>query len=93
MSAVHWNTALEQYVMLLNRAKDENYTQEGIYVSFAPRLDDPSLWTPPQKILNGGKWYPQVIGLTEGVGTDKIAAASPRFFMGGKSDWLINFSK
>ncbi len=24
---------LEQYVMLLNRAKDENYTQEGIYVS------------------------------------------------------------
>ena len=35
--AVHWNTALEQYVMLLNRAKDENYAQEGIYVSFAPR--------------------------------------------------------
>ena len=42
---MHWNTALEQYVMLLNRAKDENYTQEGIYVSYAPRLDDPSLWT------------------------------------------------
>ena len=91
--AVHWNTALEQYVMLLNRAKDENYTQEGIYVSFAPRLDDPSLWSAPQKILNGGKWYPQVIGTTPGVGTDKIAGASARFFMSGKSEWTINFSK
>ena len=60
--SVHWNTAIEQYVMLLNRAKDENYAQEGIYVSYAPRLDDPSLWTAPQKLLNGGRWYPQVVG-------------------------------
>lgn len=91
--SVHWNSAIEQYVMLLNRAKDEDYTQEGVYVSFAPRLDDPSLWTPPQKILNGGRWYPQVIGVTAGVGTDKVAAGAPRFFMSGKSEWLINFSK
>ena len=91
--SVHWNTAIEQYVMLLNRAKDENYTQEGIYVSFAPRLDDPSLWTPPQKILNGGRWYPQVIGSTAGIGTDKVAAASPRFFMFGKSEHIITFGK
>jgi hypothetical protein len=91
--AVHWNTAIEQYVMLLNRAKNENYDQEGIYVSFAPRLDDPGLWTAPQKILNGGRWYPQVVGLTEGIGTDKIAGASPRFFMSGKSEWVITFSK
>jgi hypothetical protein len=91
--AVHWNIALEQYVMLLNRAKDESYTQEGIYVSFAPRLDDPTLWTAPQKILNGGRWYPQVVGLTTGTGTDKLAGASPRFFMSGKSEWVINFTK
>lgn len=91
--AVHWNTALEQYVMLLNRAKDENYTQEGIYVSFSPRLDDPSLWSAPQKILNGGRWYPQVMGSTIGLGTDKLASASARFFLGGKSEWMINFSK
>jgi hypothetical protein len=89
--AVHWNSAIEQYVMLLNRAKDENYAQEGIYVSFAPRLDDPSLWTPPQKILNGGRWYPQVIG--SGSGTDKLAGATSRFFMSGKSEWMINFSR
>ena len=91
--SVHWNTAIEQYVMLLNRAKDENYSQEGIYVSYAPRLDDPSLWTTPQKLLNGGRWYPQVVGMTAGIGTDKLAAGSPRFFMSGKSEWVINFSK
>lgn len=91
--AVHWNTALEQYVMLLNRARDESYTQEGIYISFAPRLNDPSLWSAPQKLLNGGKWYPQVVGSAPGTGTDKLAGASARFFMSGRSDWLINFSK
>jgi hypothetical protein len=90
--AVHWNTALEQYVMLLNRAKNENYDQEGIYVSFAPRLDDPALWSMPVKILNGGRWYPQIAGTTPGVGTDKIAGASARFFMSGKSEWMISFS-
>ncbi len=91
--SVHWNTALEQYVMLLNRAKDENYASEGIYVSYAPRLDDPSLWSAPQKILNGGRWYPQVVGSSIGTGTDKLAAGSARFFMSGKSEWMINFSR
>ena len=91
--SVHWNTELQQYVMLLNRAKDESYSQEGIYVSYAPRLDDPSLWTPPVKILNGGKWYPQVVGLGNGAGTDKQAGGSARFFMSGRSDWIINFSQ
>ena len=89
--SVHWNTTLEQYVMLLNRAADENYTQEGIYVSFAPRLDDPRLWSPPQKILEGGKWYPQVMGLSAGSGTDKLADGVARFFMSGRSDFTIRF--
>ena len=90
--SVHWNTALQQYVMLLNRSKDESYSQEGIYVSFSPRLDEPSLWTAPAKILNGGKWYPQVVG-TAPNGTDKTAGSSARFFMSGRSDWVINFSQ
>lgn len=91
--SVHWNTALEQYVMLLNRARDENYASEGIYVSYAPRLDDPSLWSAPQKILNGGRWYPQVVGSAIGTGTDKLAAGSSRFFMSGRSEWVINFTR
>ena len=91
--SVHWNEAIEQYVMLLNRAKDESYSQAGIYVSFAPRLDDPRLWTAPQKLMDGGAWYPQVFGLALGSGTDKVAGATARLFLSGRSDWTINFSR
>jgi hypothetical protein len=91
--SVHWNQSIQQYVMLLNRAKDENYAQDGIYISFAPRLDDPRLWSPPQRLLTGGKWYPQVIGLTEGRGTDKSAGTVARLFVSGRSEWFINFSR
>ena len=91
--SVHWNTALELYVMLLNRSKDEQYSQEGIYVSYAATLDDPAGWTPPVRILHGGRWYPQVVGSSLGTGTDKVAGASARFFMSGRSDWMINFQR
>ena len=91
--SVHWNTYLQQYVMLLNHAKDAAWSQEGIYVSFAPRIDDPSLWTKPVKILDGGAWYPQVMGLEDGSGTDKDAGRWARFFMGGVSEHLIQFQK
>ena len=91
--SVHWNTYLEQYVMLLNRAKDENFGEEGMYVSYAPRLNDPRLWSFPEKILDGGKWYPQVIGLEAGQGSDKVAGATARFFMSGRSDYTITFTR
>ena len=48
-ASVHWNTYLEQYVMLLNRSKDENFGTEGIYVSYSASLSDPEQWTPPHK--------------------------------------------
>jgi hypothetical protein len=89
--SVHWNTYLREYVMLLNRAKDERFNQEGIYISFAPSLEDPDLWSEPARILNGGKWYPQVIGLEEGSGTDKVAGEVARFFMSGVSQYRIRF--
>ncbi len=90
--AVHWNTALRQYVKLLNRTADNNFRQEGIYVSFADRLDDPARWSPPRRILKGGAWYPQVVGTDIRTGTDKEAGATARFFMGGESRYLIDFS-
>lgn len=89
--SVHWNTYLGQYVMLLNRARNGHYEQEGIYVSFAPTLDDPQAWTAPTKILNGGTWYPQVVGLESGVGTDRIAGEQARLFMLGTSRHIIRF--
>jgi hypothetical protein len=88
--SVHWNTHLGLYVMLLNRAQDETFRQEGIYVSYAPRLDDPPLWSQPAKVIDGGRWYPQVIGLEQN-GTDKEAGELARFFMSGSSNHFIRF--
>ena len=89
--SIHWNTSIEQYVMLLNRAKDIHWAQEGIYISYASRLDDPAAWSVPKRLLSGGNWYPQVLGMEAGIGTDKIAGDSARFFMSGQSDYLIRF--
>jgi hypothetical protein len=91
--SVHWNTYLRQYVMLLNRAKDANWTQEGIYMSYAPRLDDPRRWSTPTKIIDGGRWYPQIVGTEVGSGTDKLAGRQPRFFMGGESSYSLQFHR
>jgi hypothetical protein len=91
--SVHWNTYLRQYVMLLNRAKDDDWQQEGIYISFAPSLQNPAAWSPPQRVLAGGSWYPQVIGLEFGSGTDKTAAKRARLFVSGASDHFIEFQR
>jgi len=91
--SVHWNTHLNRYVMLLNRSKGKGWVQEGIYVSYATDLADPLAWTKPEKILEGGSWYPVVVGLGRGSkGTDKRAGRVARFFMGTESDAEIVFS-
>ena len=91
--SVHWNTAIEQYVMLLNRAKDENYTQEGIYVSYAPRLDDPSLWTRAAEDIERRPLVPAGGRFVHWHRDRQARGRSPRFFMSGKSEWVINFTK
>ncbi|MEZ5288917.1 MAG: hypothetical protein R2712_29765 [Vicinamibacterales bacterium] len=91
-ASVHWNDFLQRYVMLLNRTKDEQFGPEGIYVSFATALDDPTVRSAPERILEGGTWYPQVFGLAPGEGTDKQAGSRARFFMGGTSAYTIEFS-
>ena len=91
--SVHWNTHLEMYVILMARASDPAWTNQGIYIAYAPRLDDPYTWTQPQLLVEGGAWYPQVMGLERGAGTDSYAGALARFFMGGRSDHLIRFQR
>ena len=91
--SIHWNTYLERYVMLLSRAKNERLNNEGIYVSYADTLDDPRGWSVPQKILDGGEWYPQVAGLEGRSGTDKQAGQRARFFMTGRSQHYIEFQR
>lgn len=92
-ASVHWNTYLEQYVMLLNRAKDEHFGTEGIYVSYSASLSDPGAWTPPQKLMNGGAWYPQAVGIEPGSGTDRLAGRRARFFLTGQSERMIEFER
>jgi hypothetical protein len=91
--AVHWNTYLEQYVMLLNNANDAEFHQEGIYVSYAATLDDPTAWSEPERLLSGGNWYPQVVGIEPGTGTDRVAGEYARFFMAGRSRYVIRFAR
>jgi hypothetical protein len=91
--SVHWNSYLQQYVMLLNRARDEAFKQEGIYIAFAPSLANPSEWSAPAKILEGGAWYPQILGTETAYGTDKAAGKQPRLFVSGVSDYSIEFER
>lgn len=96
--AIHWNTAIERYVVLLNRACcDKGWPQEGIYIMYGTDLSDPATWTYPQKILDDADigfapgFYPQVFGTGEGE-TDSLAGQSPRLFVKGVSKWEIHFT-
>ncbi|MCA0248471.1 MAG: hypothetical protein LCH93_17795 [Proteobacteria bacterium] len=91
--AVHYNHALKAYVMLLNRTAggDGDLLQEGIYASMNDAIDDPGKWTTPLRIVQGGAWYPQAVGLGEGCGDTEVATAA-RFFMAGFSGWEIEFA-
>jgi hypothetical protein len=95
--SVHWNSHLKQYVMLLNRARDFAWTQEGVYVAFSTRLADPRKWSAPEKILDGlraDEWYPQVVGLDAAAAeTDKLAGKKARLFVRGASRWEIEFRR
>jgi hypothetical protein len=91
--AVHYNHALEAYVMLLNRTAGGmgDLVQEGIYASLNRDLGDMKGWSEPLQIVRGGAWYPQVIGLEEGCG-DTESGAVGRFFMAGFSAWEIELT-
>jgi hypothetical protein len=91
--SVHWNTYLERYVMFLNRAENESFDNEGLYVSYAGTLRDPRAWSTPRKVMDGGGWYPQVVGLEPNIGTDKVAGQRARFLVTGRSDWMIEFER
>lgn len=92
--AVHYNRTLDAYVMLLNRTAggEHDLVQEGIYASVNHDLADPQGWTTPLRIVRGGGWYPQVVGLEDGCG-DTVSGAVGRFFMAGFSAWEVEFSR
>ncbi|MCC7369521.1 MAG: hypothetical protein IT306_13920 [Chloroflexi bacterium] len=83
---VHWNTYLQRYAVVLNRAGDAEWSQAGAYVAFADRLDDPLSWTVPQRFRQGGDWYAQLIGTDAARReTDKLIGRRARYFERGLS--------
>ncbi|HUQ95357.1 MAG TPA: hypothetical protein VM120_27005 [Bryobacteraceae bacterium] len=97
--SIHWNTHMEQFVILLNHACcAPGWPQEGIYVTWNADLSQPSGWRAPERLLaklqigHSPGYYPQVLGLEEGQ-TDSIAGAVARLYVHGRSAWEIVFSK
>lgn len=91
--SIHYNRELGEYVMLLNHACcDVDWPAEGIYISFNSDLSNPGAWKAPERLIQGGGWYPMAVGLETG-DTDKEAGARARFFMGSDSYWELIFRK
>lgn len=92
--AVHYNRDLDAYVMLLNHtaAGEGDLVQEGIYAAFNSDLADPCGWSAPLRIVAGGGWYPQAVGLQPGC-SDTLVAGPARFVMGGYSAWTVDFAR
>ncbi|MEN4013885.1 MAG: hypothetical protein ROW48_17745 [Bellilinea sp.] len=92
--SVHWNTHIQQYVILMNRAIDPRWKQDGIYISLTHDIADPSSWTPPLRILEEKGWYPQVVGSdTARQETEREAGALARLFIHGESKYRLRFSR
>lgn len=91
--AIHYNHDLDAYVMLLNHTAGGfgNLLQEGIYVSVNAGLGNPAGWSAPLRLVAGGAWYPQAVGLQPGGGDTRVAGAA-RFFMAGYSAWTVSFA-
>ncbi|MDO8685029.1 MAG: hypothetical protein Q7N50_16310 [Armatimonadota bacterium] len=91
--AIHWNTHLKRYVILLNRAVGApKWPQEGVYATYSHDLADPTSWTEPVKIHNGGKWYPVLIDTDiKSRGTDKLCGKIARLYLRGISNHEIEF--
>jgi hypothetical protein len=91
--SLHWNTYLNQFVMLMNRSCcAPGWPQEGVYISYSADLSNPTGWKAPEKLIGAGDWYPQVIGSAPGE-TDRVAGQTTRLYIRGFSDWEITFHR
>ncbi len=50
--AIHWNTYLQTYVMVLNHAIDTKLSADGVYISFNPHISNPAGWSQPRMIVD-----------------------------------------
>jgi hypothetical protein len=71
---------------------DVDWPAEGIFISFNPDLSNPKGWGEPERVIQGGGWYPMAVGVEPG-DTDKEAGATARLFMGSDSNHVLIFRK
>lgn len=89
--SIHWNTYLNSYVVLMNRSCcTPDWPQEGVYLSMNADLSDPTSWLAPVKIIDGGEWYPWVMGTAPGE-TSAQAGQTVRLFLRESSEWELVF--
>ena len=95
--SVHWNTAVQSWVMLLNHANGSYNTKSDYFaVSYASSdLSNPMRsWSTPERLLTrtwpGMSMYPEVMGLQQGE-TDQTMGSPARFFIRGWSRWEAVF--
>jgi len=92
--AIHWNTYLKRYVMLLNlyAASGPNWTQKGVYISYNKDISNPKGWSEPKLLCTPDRYYPQVIGVNAAAReTDKLCGQVGRFYVHGVSTQEIVF--
>ncbi len=95
--AIHYNTYLKKYVMVMPRTQGGNppllvWPTEGIYMSISNDLSNPRSWSEPVKIAQGGHWYPQFVGINSiQQETDSKVGKWARFFLEGESKYLVQF--
>ena len=95
--ALHFNTYLNKYVMVMPRTQGGNpptlvWPTEGIYMTLSDDLTDPKSWSEPVKIAQGGYWYPQFVGINPNdQETDSKIGKWARFFLEGESKYLVQF--
>lgn len=91
--SVHWNTHIERYVVLLNRACcHPGWPQEGVYLTMNADLSDPAGWREPIRLVEGGDWYPWVMGMNPGE-TSSEAGQLVRLFFRHNSEWELVFHR
>ncbi len=95
--SVSWNAYARRYVIMLNRACCRpEWPQEGVYISYADDIANPSSWTTPVKILTPAQigfapgFYPQLVGMNPGE-SDSLTGQVSRIYVKGISRWELVF--
>lgn len=90
--SIHFNTHLNEYIIVMNRAINPYWQQEGVYLTANDDLSNPKGWSAPDRLPIDPQMraYPQIVGVEKGE-TDKLVGKWGRLYLLGESKYLIEF--